>query len=132
GVDIFRLNTAHGDRDQHEQALANIRAAGKQTGTHVGVLLDLAGPKLRLGQLVVDPFYCEYGAEVTLIRGEQSSQANQFTSSYKRLIDELAVGDRVMLADGTVSLVVEKVDATAAVCRVTSGGEVRSRQGINL
>src|SRR5690554_482942 len=75
GVDIFRLNTAHGDRDQHEQALANIRAAGKQTGTHVGVLLDLAGPKLRLGQLVVDPFYCEYGAEVTLIRGEQSSQA---------------------------------------------------------
>ncbi len=132
GVDIFRINTAHGDREQHELALANIRAAGEQTGTHVGVLLDLSGPKLRLGQLMVEPFYCEYGAQVTFVRGEQSSEPNQFTSSYKRLIDELAIGDRVMLADGTVSLVVEKVGSDSAVCRVTSGGEIRSRQGINL
>ncbi len=132
GADIFRLNTAHGDREQHEQTLANIRAAGEQTGTHVGVLLDLAGPKLRLGQLMVDPFHCENGAQVTFIRGDEPAEPNQFTSSYKRLIDELAVGDRVMLADGTVSLVVEKVNSTSAVCRVTSGGPIRSRQGINL
>jgi len=132
GVDIFRINSAHGDREQHEASLASIRAAGEQTGVHVGVLLDLSGPKLRLGRLMVDPFYCEYGAEVTFVRGDEPAQANQLTSSYKRLIDELAVGDRVMLADGTVSLVVEKVSGDSAVCRVTSAGEIRSRQGINL
>jgi len=132
GVDIFRINSAHGDREQHEASLASIRAAGEQTGVHVGVLLDLSGPKLRLGRLMVDPFHCEYGSHVTFVRGEEPAQANQLTSSYKRLIDELAVGDRVMLADGTVSLVVEKVSGDSAVCRVTSAGEIRSRQGINL
>ncbi len=132
GADIFRINTAHGNREQHEQTLANIRTASEQTGTHVGVLLDLSGPKLRLGQLLVDPFHCETGEQVTFIRGDESTEPNQFTSSYKRLIDELAVGDRVMLADGTVSLVVERIAGDSAVCRVTSGGLVRSRQGINL
>jgi pyruvate kinase len=132
GVDIFRLNSAHGDRAQHELALANIRAAGEKVGFSAGVLLDLSGPKLRLGQLMVDPFLCEYGAPVTFIRGEVVSEPNQLTSSYKRLIDELDVGDRVMLADGTVSLVCEHKEADRAVCRVTSAGEIRSRQGINL
>ncbi len=132
GADIFRINSAHGDREQHEAALANIRAASEATDSHVGVLLDLSGPKLRLGQLVTDPFYCEYGSHVSFIRGDETTVANQFTSSYKRLVDELAIGDRVMLADGTVSLVVEQVSADAAVCRVTSAGEIRSRQGINL
>ncbi|MGV3486703.1 MAG: pyruvate kinase [Planctomycetaceae bacterium] len=132
GVDIFRINSAHGDRSQHERSLANIRAAGEQVGFPVGILLDLSGPKLRLGQLMADPYMCEFGASVSFIRGDTPAQANQFTSSYKRLIDELEVGDRVMLADGTVSLVCEKKNADCASCRVTSGGEVRSRQGINL
>lgn len=132
GVDIFRINTAHGDRQQHEQALQRIRAAGEQTQSHVGVLLDLSGPKIRLGQLPIDPFVCEIGAQIVFVRGEQASEPNHFTSSYKRLIDELSIGNRVLLADGTVSLVVEQMTADSAVCRVTSAGEVRSRQGINL
>jgi len=132
GVDIFRLNSAHGDRAQHEQALANIRAAGEKVGFPIGVLLDLSGPKLRLGQLPIDPFMCEFGAKVTFVRGDVSAEPNEFTSSYKRLIDELEIGDRVMLADGTVSLVCEQKSDGRATCRVTSAGEVRSRQGINL
>jgi pyruvate kinase len=132
GADIFRINTAHGDREQHEQVLANIRTAAEQTGSHVGVLLDLSGPKLRLGQLLVDPFRCEHGAEVIFIRGDQPQTPNQLTSSYKRLIDELRTGDRVMLADGTVSLIVNRVTQNEAYCQVTGGGEIRSRQGINL
>ena len=132
GVDIFRINSAHGDRAQHENSLANIRAAGEKVGFPIGVLLDLSGPKIRLGQLQADPYMCEYGAKVVFVRGDQAAEPNQFTSSYKRLIDELAVGDRVMLADGTVSLVVENKLDDRATCRVTSAGEVRSRQGINL
>ncbi len=132
GVDIFRLNTAHGDRNSQELALANVRAAGEKVGFPVGVLLDLSGPKLRLGQLLVDPFMCEFGAEVVLRRGDTSNAPNEFTSSYKRLVDELEIGDRVMLADGTVSLVCEHKHENRAICKVTSAGEVRSRQGINL
>ena len=132
GVDIFRLNSAHGTREQHEQALANVRAAGEKVGFPIGILLDLSGPKLRLGQLMCDPFVCEFGAKVKFVRGNEPAEANEFTSSYKRLVDELNVGDRVMLADGTVSLVCESKTDSVATCRVTSAGEVRSRQGINL
>ncbi len=132
GVDIFRINSAHGDRAQHENSLANIRAAGEKTGFPIGVLLDLSGPKLRLGQLHTDPFLCEQGAQVVFVRGEEASEPNHLTSSYKRLVDELVVGDRVMLADGTVSLSCESKQNDQAICRVTSAGEIRSRQGINL
>lgn len=132
GADIFRINTAHGTREEHERTLANIRAASQQTGFAAGVLLDLAGPKIRLGQLVVDPLKCEEGMQVSLVRGDTSSQPNELTSSYEPLIDELEPGNRVMLADGSVGLRVESVSADRAECTVIAGGEIRSRQGINL
>ena len=132
GVDVFRVNTAHGSREEHQTVLNNVREASVQAGFQAAVLLDLAGPKLRLGQLVEDPYVCEVGSTVTFVRGEESSSPNQFTSTYKKLVDELEVGNRVMLADGTVALIVEESTADQAVCRVVGGGTIRSRQGINL
>jgi pyruvate kinase len=132
GVDIFRINTAHGDRASHAATVENIRAASKIVGYPVGILLDLAGPKLRLGTLVSEPLTCEVGMELTFVRGDMAGKPDELTSSYTRLIDELKPGNRVMLADGIVSLEVEEVSANRARCRVTSGGEIRSRQGINL
>ena len=131
GVDVFRINTAHGKQPDHEHKLANIREASKQVGIPVGVLLDLAGPKIRLGELGEEPFQCELDARVSFVRGE-SRAPNELTSTYEKLIDELDAGNRVMLADGTVALSVESVSDDRAVCRVISAGEVRSRQGINL
>ncbi len=132
GVDVFRINTAHGNREQHEQTLANIRAASDQCGFPVGVLLDLAGPKIRLGQLKIDPLDCELGMNISFIRGTEANADNELTSTYDRLVDELDVGDRVMLADGTVALQVTKVTSDRADCLVTAAGRLRSRQGINL
>jgi pyruvate kinase len=132
GVDIFRINTAHGTRESMQAVLDSIRAASRQIGFQVGVLLDLAGPKIRLGQLAQDPLGCEIGQRLTFVRGETSANPNELTSSYKRLIDELKPGNSVMLADGTVALRVESVDAGSAKCVVVVGGTLRSRQGINL
>lgn len=132
GVDIFRINTAHGNREQHERVVELIRGASQQVGCPVGILLDLAGPKIRLGELLNDPFECVTGATVSFLRNGQPSAANEFTSTYEPLVDELNVGDRVMLADGSVSLTVEEKSLQRAVCRVTAGGTLRSRQGINL
>ena len=139
GVDIFRINTAHGNRAEHQQTLADIRAASDSCGCPVGVLLDLAGPKIRLGQLVADPLACEIGMRLSFVRdddpdsdNELTRSENELTSSYEKLIDELEVGDRVMLADGTVTLKVDQVSKDRADCTVTAGGIVRSRQGVNL
>jgi pyruvate kinase len=132
GVDVFRINTAHGDREQHERTLANIRSAAARCRFHVGVLLDLAGPKIRLGEIPGGSLHCEEGMPVCFVRGDHSTAAQELTSSYPRLIDELDPGDRVLLADGTVAFVVEEVSADRAHCRVTAGGTISSRQGINL
>ena len=131
GVDIFRINTAHGDRLQHETIVNRIREASAKCGFPVGILLDLAGPKIRLGQLTHEPLVCETGTKLTFV-AEATNEPTDVTSTYPRLIEELQPGDRVLLADGTVSLLVESVTADRAECLVTGGGKIRSRQGINL
>ena len=136
GVDVFRLNTAHGTRDEHEETFGNIRRVARETGRPVGILIDLAGPKIRLGPLLDDPTECHRDAEFRFIRGEVPGAADELVSTYDRLIDELAVGDSVMLADGTVAMtVVEKGGEKGgdwARCRVVGAGTIRGRQGINL
>ncbi|MEZ6086617.1 MAG: pyruvate kinase [Pirellulaceae bacterium] len=132
GVGVFRINSAHGSRQSHQQTLDNVRAASLQSGFPVGVLYDLAGPKIRLGTLLNDPYECETGSQVVFVRGEQSSADNELTSNYAKLLDELETGDSVMLADGTVSLRVSHVERDRVVCEVLAGGTIRSRQGINL
>lgn len=131
GVDIFRLNMAHGTREQHQQQFTDIRAASREVGWPVGVLVDLAGPKIRLKELPGGEYHCQEGSEVRFVRGEPS-QAGELATTYEMLIDDLNEGDSVMLADGTVSLrVVERTDDYAR-CVVVQEGTVRSRQGVNL
>jgi pyruvate kinase len=132
GVSVFRLNTAHGTLAEREEKLAAIRQASEQTGRIVGVLVDLAGPKIRLGTLHTDPTFCEPDEVFSFIRGDKPGRENELTSSYAPLVSELNVGDSVMLADGTVSMAVVAKTADEVRCKVVGGGTIRSRQGINL
>lgn len=132
GVSVFRLNTAHGSTEQRAKTLADIRVAAQEAGLPVGVLVDLAGPKIRLGELHTDPYTLETGATVRFVRGTQANAADELTCTYATLVDELHIGDSVMLADGTLSLVVTGKSKDEVQCRVIGGGILRSRQGINL
>ena len=148
GVDVFRLNMAHGDQRQQDIRLAMIRKAAERVGRTVGVLVDLAGPKMRLGELPGGQLLCRTGERVRFVRRAfqpdlSSGQAGkpdvrgeattpEVTTTYAPLIDELQPGDRIMLADGTVSLVVEEVGKDSAECRILQSGLIRSRQGETL
>ncbi|MCX7424989.1 MAG: pyruvate kinase [Planctomycetia bacterium] len=132
GVDVFRVNTAHGTRDDFQQRVDAIREAAGKVGQPVAILADLAGPKIRLGVLPGDKLDCIAGQRVRFVRGETATASGDLVTTYPALLDELDVGDHVMLADGTVSLVVERVDADSATCRIVQAGLVRSRQGVNL
>lgn len=131
GADVFRLNMAHGTREEHLQTLRNIREIEATVGCPFAVLVDLAGPKIRLRELGVNPLVCGLDDEFTFVRGECGGPG-QLTCTYSRLIDELDTGDRVLLADGTVEFVVTSTTDNEATCRVVQPGEIRSRQGINL
>jgi len=148
GVDVFRINMAHGDRGEHEARLAAIRAVSARLGRPVAVLTDLAGPKIRLGELPDGQLMCDTDNRVRFVRtpaahpeaghGAADSATHMpfpegtLTTTYGPLVDELTVGDRVMLADGTVSLIVEELRRDYAECRVLQPGLIRSRQGVNL
>ena len=132
GVDVFRLNTAHGDPTSHEAMLSKIRSAASNQERPIGILVDLAGPKIRLGQLVQDPLECAMGAEFHFVPGIESGKPNELTSNYEKLLDELSEGDRVLLADGTVGMRVKKKAPNRVTCEVYAPGILRSRQGVNL
>lgn len=132
GVDVFRLNMAHGSVDEHTETLTTIRHASDQVGRPVGVLVDLAGPKIRLGELASGSVECVEGSDIFFVRSTACDRLHHFVTTYPTLVDELAVGDSIMLADGTISLVVSEKTRDHARCRVVQGGVVRSRQGVNL
>ena len=132
GVDVFRLNMAHGSVDEQAVRLASVRKASAETGQFVAVLADLAGPKMRLGELPGGSMDCHAGDIVRFVRGTVAHEPQDLTTTYEPLVDELAVDDRVMLADGTVSLVVVERGKDFAKCKVVQPGLIRSRQGVNL
>jgi pyruvate kinase len=132
GVDVFRLNMAHGEIAQHEEVLKTIRGLSDEWKHPTAVLVDLAGPKIRLGELIDGAVDCRLGAEFRFIRGTETREPQNLTCTYDKLIDELHVGDRIMLADGTVSMIVEEKSREAAKCRCIQAGVIRSRQGVNL
>ena len=132
-VDVFRLNMAHGGPEQQSVRLTAIRAASEKVGRPVAVLADLAGPKIRLGEIPGDQLLCNAGDRLSFVHSSAPhAKSSSLTVTYEPLLDELVPGDRILLADGTVSLTVETVSTDEAVCRVVQPGIVRSRQGVNL
>lgn len=131
-VDVFRLNMAHGDLETHGRTLQRIRDFSKRSGRPIAVLVDLAGPKIRLGKLLGDEILCREGETYTFVRQEDTQEANELGTSYEKLVDELDVGDKVLLADGSVILQVTGKETDRAMCRVLQRGWIRTRQGVNL
>lgn len=132
GVDVFRLNMAHGTTDQQQVNVDNIRRISDELDQPIAILVDLAGPKFRLGEVAGDPLFCEAGATYYFVEGDTPGAPDEFTCSYKPLVKELEVGNHVMLADGTVSMMVVEKEPGRVKMEVVQQGTIRSRQGINL
>ncbi|MCG8450962.1 MAG: pyruvate kinase [Pirellulales bacterium] len=131
GADVFRLNMAHGGPEETQELVSRIRQVSEQLNQPLAILVDLSGPKFRLGDLQGESIKCRRDEEFYFVTGEPAAP-NELTTSYEPLVRELSPGDRVMLADGTVSMVVEETDAARVRMRVVQSGIIRSRQGINL
>ncbi|MEM1304549.1 MAG: pyruvate kinase, partial [Planctomycetota bacterium] len=133
GADVFRLNMAHNGPEQQQVMVDRIRGVSDAMGRPVAILVDLAGPKIRLGEIENDRIFCEHGQEFFFVDDNKPArEPNEFTSTYRPLLKELGVGDKVMLADGTVSMLVEEKSPGRVRMRCIQRGDIRSRQGINL
>ena len=129
GMDVARLNFSHGRPGEHAERAAVIRELAAEAGRAVALLQDLQGPKIRTG-VTVPPSVTD-GARVDLVEGAEGS-ADAIAIDYEGLVDDVKVGDPILLADGHVELRVESVERDRVVAVVEHGGSLRSRMGVNL
>ena len=132
GADVFRINLAHGSREGHAAVIKRVREISTELDRPLAILADLEGPKIRLGEVPGGVMQCVEGALLEFVSEANPSQPHQLGTTYPKIIEDVVVGDRIMLADGTVSLRVEEKAPGRVVCRVEQPGQVRSHQGVNL
>jgi pyruvate kinase len=132
GMNIARLNFSHGDFQEHAGRIDRIRAAMRATGLPVAIMADLPGPKMRIGKIDPEPIELETGSTYTLTTDSIVGDATRASVSFDRLPQVVKPGDRLFLNDGLVQLEVIGTAGRDVQCRVTVGGELRSRKGLNL
>ncbi|QDT65788.1 pyruvate kinase [Calycomorphotria hydatis] len=133
GVDVFRLNFAHGKHDWLENVINIIRRVSAKKDRSIGLLGDLSGPKIRLEDVAGGEVCWIQGGTFEFVRTPAPNDPTKVTCTYEQLIDDLEVGDMVVLADGSViTTVVETRKPESIVCKVIQSGCVRNRQGVNL
>ena len=131
GMDVARLNFSHGDHATHRQAATDVRAAADAASMPVAILGDLQGPKIRTGALETAFQRLVRGRHVFLIGAARSAE-NEIEVSHPELVDALRYGDRVLLDDGRIELVVRNVSPGRAECSVVRGGLLGERKGVSV
>jgi pyruvate kinase len=134
GMDVARINCSHGTREEHDRLVRSVRDAAAEAGKGVGVMADLSGPKVRLGELIDGQVLLQAGSRFVL-RSDESDEpgdAAGAVTSYPGLASELEPGDRVLLSDGEVELRVVERTETGLATEVVRAGLVRSRAGVNV
>jgi pyruvate kinase len=132
GMNIARINFAHGDLDSHRQTIANIRAAAKTGGQRVSLLGDLPGPKMRIGRLDEESIELENGQRFILQTEEIVGDKERVSMDFAGLPQAVKVGDRIYMNDGYIQLRVQEIVAEAVHCVVEMGGELRAHKGVNF
>jgi pyruvate kinase len=134
GVDVFRLNFSHGAYEEHLSVINTVRRLNKDMRTNVGLLQDLQGPKIRLGEVEGGGVEIHRGDKIKLVCGEKEiSTATRLSTIYLGLARDVKPGDQILIDDGKIELKVLATDRDKEVdVEVVYGGLVKPRKGINL
>ena len=130
GVDVFRINSSHGTPGSRQAAAERIRRTSDAAGRTVAILQDLAGPKIRIGD-VADGAHLEAGARFRIATGDFACSAKRVATPYAPLAQLVRPGNRLMLDDGRLAVRVLETDGSEIVTEVEHGGPLASRKGIN-
>lgn len=132
GMNIARLNLSHGSLDQHARDIRLIRRLSDESGRPVAILVDLPGPKIRVGRLNKEPMVLKRGDNVTLTVRNLTGDTSLIPVEFKGLIKSLKTGGKVYLNDGFIQLRVLEIKGDDAVCKVIIGGKLLSHKGLNV
>jgi pyruvate kinase len=130
GVNVVRINSSHGPQETRGAWMRLVQEARARSGHHVGLLVDLQGPRMRVGVLP-RPLDLEDGADV-VFAPEEEARAGEIPQGYDQLADDVAPGSRLLLDDGLLAVEVVRVEGRRVRAKVVHGGQLTSNKGMNL
>jgi pyruvate kinase len=131
-MNVARLNLSHGDQAEHKARLDAVRKCAAAVKASVAILVDLQGPKIRLGRFAAGSHQLEIGDLLTITTDEVDGQKDLVSTTYKGLPGDCNVGDLILIDDGRVVVQVTKVDKNSVTTKCLEAGEVSNNKGINL
>ncbi|CAB4711100.1 unannotated protein [freshwater metagenome] len=132
GMNMARLNLSHGSYEEHQRRFDQVRAAAKNAGRPVSILVDLQGPKIRLARFIAGPHELARGDIFTITTDEVEGTKERVGTTYKGLPGDCKVGDHILIDDGKVTVQVVEVKGNDVVTKVIEPGAVSNNKGINL
>lgn len=132
GMNVARLNFAHGELYEHAERIRRIREAAKELNQYVAVLLDIKGPEIRIGKIASDYAELVQGEAVVLTTEEVLGTKDRIHVTYKQLPQDVKLGSIILIDDGLVRLEVVKAEGTEITCLIKNGGKLKQRKGVNV
>ncbi len=132
GMNVARINMSHGSIKEHLQRIKNIRSAAEKCTKDIGILLDIQGPKIRLGEVKPDPLMVNSGEQIVLTISPCIGNEQKIYVNYPDLINDVKPQDVIYIDDGLIELKVVKIDGDDVYCKVAVGGRLGSRKGVTL
>ncbi len=133
GVDVMRLNFSHGTHEDHKKVIDHILRINEELGTHISILADLQGPKLRVGEIKDNALELKEGQEIIFTNEKCVGTAKKVYMAYQQFPSDVRKGEKVLIDDGKIELEVLETDRISEVkLKVTNGGVLSSRKGVNL
>ncbi len=132
GMDVARLNFAHGSYDDHHRMIEAVREAARLEGKFVGIMLDIKGPEIRTGMVENDAVELVEGEPIVLVAGPERGTKDRLTITYDSLYEDVVPGSSILIDDGLIGLVVKEIVGKEIHCAITNGGLLKNRKGINI
>ena len=132
GMNMARLNLSHGGHEEHQIRLNNVREVAKKANKAVAILVDLQGPKIRLGRFKNGPHDLARGDKFTITTEDVEGTKDRVSTTYKGLPGDCKIGDKIMIDDGKVTVEVSEVNGNDVVTKVIHPGAVSNNKGLNL
>ena len=133
GMNVARLNTSHGDVEEHRVKIRRIKRIRKDLRKPIGILMDLAGPKIRTGYLEKDQITLKEGQELIITTEDIIGNEKILSINYEGLPADVKPGDRILLSDGAISLRVIETDGSKMIKTIVeNGGTITHRRGVNV
>ncbi len=132
GANVFRMNFSHGTHEDHKKVIDLVAEVNAELGTHVCLLQDLQGPKIRISKVENDAVEIADGDPLVITTDEMLGTSQRVSTVYKGITQDVKAGDAVLIDDGNIEVRVEKVEGNDVHTTVVHGGLLKSRKGINL